>query len=97
MQVRPFYFAYLVSFMFFLSIALGALIFVLASVWLRGTSISGLIDGVLLRPLRHADSYSYPVDWRPGTVLLAIVFFILGALPITVRTMFSRGEAAVSA
>ena len=28
---------------------------------------------------------------------VTIVFFILGALPITVRTMFSRGEAAVSA
>ena len=37
---------------------------------------------------------SDPLD---KTISFTIVFFILGALPITVRTMFSRGEAAVSA
>jgi energy-coupling factor transport system substrate-specific component len=37
---------------------------------------------------------SDPLD---KTISYTIVFFILGALPITVRTMFSRGEAAVSA
>jgi Cobalt uptake substrate-specific transmembrane region len=37
---------------------------------------------------------SDPLD---KTISYTIVFVILGALPITVRTMFSRGEAAVSA
>ena len=45
----------------------------LASIWLRGTSFPGLIDGVLLGPLRHPGNYSYPVDWRPGSLLIAVV------------------------
>jgi len=44
---------------------------VLTSIWLRGTSFSGLIEGVLLGPLRHPTNYSYPVDWRPGSLVVA--------------------------
>lgn len=44
---------------------------VLGLVAARGTSFSGLLDGILLRPLRHPGSYSYGADWRPGTLLVA--------------------------
>ncbi len=37
---------------------------VLGAVWLRGTSLAGLVEGVLYGPLRHPANYSYPVDWR---------------------------------
>lgn len=42
----------------------------LTFIWLRGTSWAHLLDGVLLGPLDHASHYSYPVDWRPGTLLV---------------------------
>ena len=35
---------------------------------------------------------SDPLD---KTISYTIVFFVLGALPVTVRTMFSRGEKTV--
>jgi hypothetical protein len=38
----------------------------------RGTSAAGLLEGVLLGPLRHPGNYSYAVDWRPGTLLVAV-------------------------
>ena len=66
---------------------------VLTSVWLRGTSISGLIDGIVLRPLRHPHSYSYPVDWRPGTVLLAMGSLALAGIHFHVRRSVSAHAA----
>jgi len=45
---------------------------VLFSIWLHGTSLAGLLEGVVLGPLRHPGNYSYPIDWRPGTIVLAI-------------------------
>ena len=77
----------------FALVAAGVACVVLASVWLRGTSTSGLIDGVLLRPLRHADSYSYPVDWRPGTVLLAIGSLALAGIHSHLRRKGSADAA----
>jgi hypothetical protein len=48
----------------------------------------GVFESALFQSLA-----SDPVD---KTLSYVIVFFILGALPVTVRTMFSRGEATVS-
>jgi hypothetical protein len=45
---------------------------VLGVTLLRGTTPLGLLEGILLEPLRHSSSYSYPVDWRPGTVFAAM-------------------------
>ncbi len=60
---------------------------VLASIWLRGTSLSGIVDGVLLGPLRHPGNYSYPVDWRPGSLLVASVSLVIACgLPWLKRT-----------
>jgi hypothetical protein len=49
----------------------GVGILILTAVWLRGTTLQGLLDGVLLGPLRHPNNYSYPVDWRPSSLLIA--------------------------
>lgn len=62
---------------------------ILLVIWLRGTSLSGLLDGVLLGPLRHPSSYSYPVDWRPGSLAVAALSALLaGAWPY-LRRKFS--------
>jgi len=52
---------------------------VLGVTLLRGTTPLGLLEGILLEPLRHSSSYSYPVDWRPGTVFAAIASLLLAA------------------
>ena len=44
---------------------------ILALIWLRGTSVAGLLEGVLLAPLRHPSSYSFAVNWRAGSLLAA--------------------------
>lgn len=53
---------------------------VLLMLWLRGTTPGGILDGVLLGPLRHPGSYSYPVDWRPGTLVVAVGSLILAGI-----------------
>lgn len=55
--------------------ALGAAsvsVLVVTAVMYRGTTAAALLEGVLLGPMRHADAYSYAVDWRPGTLLMAL-------------------------
>ena len=51
---------------------------------LRGTSAAGLLDGILLGPLRHPGVYSFAVTWRPGAGGLALVMLAL-ALFVTAR------------
>ncbi len=64
----------------FVAVAIGVGLLILGAVWLRGTSVAGLIEGVLFGPLRHPGNYSYPVDWRPGSLLAAAASLAL-ALP----------------
>lgn len=64
---------------------------VLAAVALRGTTPAGLLEGILLRPLQHADSYSYAVDWRPGTLVSALAALVLAILH---RAWARRGRLA---
>jgi len=74
----------------FAGTAIGVAVAVLTVIWLRGTSVQGLLEGVLLGPLRHPGNYSYAVDWRPGT--LAVAGLSLGlalALP-WIRGRFSE-------
>ncbi len=62
-------------------------------VWLRGTSLAGLLEGVFLGPLRHPGNYSYPVDWRPGTLLVAGLSLALALAHPWIGRKFS-GEIA---
>lgn len=59
-------------------------------IWLRGTSLAGLLEGVVLGPLRHPGNYSYPVDWRPGTLPVAALSVILAWLHPWICRRFSN-------
>ncbi|MBF8306126.1 MAG: hypothetical protein HW398_1314, partial [Acidobacteria bacterium] len=65
----------------------------LALVWLRGTSVAGLVNGVLLGPLRHPISYSYAVDWRPGALAMAGISLLLALAHPWLRRRFSDAAA----
>lgn len=44
---------------------------------LNGTSVEGLLRGVMLEPLRHPGIYSFPVRWRPLVAPFAIAALAL--------------------
>ncbi|MEO6873698.1 MAG: hypothetical protein ABI222_02635 [Opitutaceae bacterium] len=73
--------------------AVGMALVVLIAVGLRGTSVAGLLDGVLLGPLRHPGNYSYPVDWRPGTGFIAALSLGLALAYPWVQRRFSAATA----
>jgi len=49
------------------------LLFMLA----MGSSLGGLLDGIVLRPLAHPVSYNEAVYWRPGALILALLAPVL--------------------
>ena len=51
---------------------LGAGAVIAGAALLRGTSLRGLLDGVVLEPMKHPGVYFFPMNWRPGTALLAL-------------------------
>lgn len=53
--------------------AAGVVALVVAVVMHRGTTAGALLEGVILGPMKHANVYSFAVDWRPGTLVLALV------------------------
>ena len=61
-----------------------------AFIWLRGTSLAGLFEGVVLGPLRHPGNYSYPVDWRPGSLPVAVLSVVLAVSYPWVCRRFSK-------
>ncbi|MEO6995651.1 MAG: hypothetical protein ABI273_18745 [Lacunisphaera sp.] len=73
------------------AVALGLAI--LGSIWLRGTSPAGLLEGVILGPLRHPGNYSYPVDWRPGSVVVAVLSLIFAVYHRWLERRFSHQAA----
>ncbi len=52
----------------------GVLATTLVAVWslATGTTLLGLLHGVVLDPLRHPGIYAFPVRWRPAVVPVAI-------------------------
>ena len=66
---------------------------VVSAVMARGTTPHGLIDGMLLEPLRHAASYSFAVDWRPGTLAWAALSLALFVVHHFMRVRVSERAA----
>ena len=58
---------------------------ILTAVCLRGTSISALLEGVVLGPLRHPGVYRYPPFWIPGAALAGAVSLGLGIVVLKFR------------
>jgi len=46
----------------------------------RGTSLSALVEGVFLGPLKHPTVYSFPMRWRPGVLLVGAMALSLAWL-----------------
>lgn len=55
------------------AVALTAAVLICVGIMLEGTSARGLLDGVLLGPLRHPQVYSAAIRWRPGVDVLAVL------------------------
>lgn len=49
----------------------------------RGSSLTGLINGILWEPLRHPGVYFFAFNWRPGSLLAAIAGLALVWLAVT--------------
>ncbi len=52
----------------------------LALTWWRGSSLSGLLHGIVLDPLRHPGVYTFAVEWRPGTPVVALGSLLVAAV-----------------
>jgi hypothetical protein len=52
---------------------------VAALILTRGTTVSALLDGVLLQPMRHPSVYFFAVNWRPGAGLVALLSLAFAA------------------
>lgn len=63
--------------LWFAGSALGAALLVMAWSLGQGTSLHGLLHGVILAPLQHPDIYSFPVKWRPFVVPCAVAGVLL--------------------
>src|SRR6185503_19171897 len=49
----------------------------------RGTSLHGLLGGVVLEPLKHPNVYFLPLHWRPAAGIVAL--FLLAAAALSAR------------
>lgn len=72
----------------FIGAGLGVGLVVAAATLARGTSASGLLDGVLFGPLRHPGVYHFAPQWRAGTLPAAMASVLLAVL-----CWRSRGQA----
>ena len=63
----------------FAGTAVGASLLIVALTLVRGTSLSGLIEGVILAPLKHPGVYFFAMNWRIGSGLLALGSLALAA------------------
>ena len=63
----------------FAGTALGASLLVVALTLARGTSLSALLEGVVLAPLKHPGVYYFAMTWHRGAGLLALGSLALAA------------------
>lgn len=57
----------------------GATALIAGAALLRGTSLRGLLDGVVLEPLKHPGVFFFPVRWQAGAAPLALASLALAA------------------
>lgn len=80
--------------------AFGVAIVTIGFVLIDGTSWNGLIDGLVLGPLRHPLVYTAGVRWRPGAVTLALIALAITALatlrPSKVSSLVVAGARAAA-
>jgi hypothetical protein len=74
----------------FLAGAAGVTVVTVAVTLSRGTSLSGLIHGVLLDPLNQPNVYSFPVPWQPGALVVNVA-----ALALTLWAAWRPTDPAV--
>lgn len=55
----------------FLTAGAGVTLLTVLLTWGRGTSFTGLLEGIVLDPLRHPAVYTFGVRWRPASLALA--------------------------
>ena len=63
----------------FAGTALGASLLIVVLTLACGTSLSALLDGVVLAPLKHPGVYYFAMNWHRGTGLLALGSLVLAA------------------
>lgn len=51
----------------------------------RGTSWRGLVEGVLLEPIKHPGVYSFAMYWQPGTAWVAVASLVVAAIAAHTR------------
>lgn len=61
----------------FAAVLTGAVVLLAGCTLARGTSVHGLIAGMLLEPLKHPGVYFYPVRWESGVRELALGSLLL--------------------
>ncbi len=61
----------------FLAWTAAAVLVVCALTVIRGTSVRGLVDGVVLEPLKHPGVYSFAMRWANGTGVAALASLAL--------------------
>ena len=69
-----------VHLLWFCGSALAATLAMIAWSLVQGTSLSGLLQGVVLAPLQHPGVYSFAVQWRPLVIPVALAGFGLTCL-----------------
>lgn len=57
-------------------VGLGGVAMVAGGIMLTGTSWSALWQGVIVRPIQHADVYSFPANWPTGTIPFTLISLI---------------------
>ncbi|HVT73983.1 MAG TPA: hypothetical protein VHD61_12675 [Lacunisphaera sp.] len=58
---------------------LGAAAVIAGAALIRGTSLRGLLDGVVIEPMKHPGVYFFAMKWRIGTAPLALASVALAA------------------
>jgi len=64
----------------FAGTVLAASALIAVATFARGTSLRGLVDGVVFEPMKHPGVYFFAMNWRIGTGVLALASLALAAM-----------------